>query len=292
METSRDFVRRGPNHGCKGFTLIELLLVIAVIVILASLLFPALSRAKNRGEQISCFGNARQLGLAWIMYADENADRLVSNFGATEILQRVAQGEKGNWADSVLNWELDFGNTNLALNTEAALGRYLGGSPRLFKCPSDRVVSSLQRSAGWTERSRSYSMNAMVGDAGEFTQGGANVNNPYYHQFLKLSEFKSTSSIFVFIEEHPDSINDGYFLNRANKLEWHDLPASWHNGSANLTFADGHTESRRWINDITRRPAQPDGANLPLTLSYADSADFKWIIQRTSIIEASTGYSY
>lgn len=289
METSRDFVRRLSNNGLKGFTLIELLLVVAVIAILASLLLPGLARAKNKGDQIACLNNIRQLHLAWTLYADENGDRLVSNLGSTEILQRVARGEKGNWADTVLTWELDPGNTNVALNTQAALGRYLGKNPRLFKCPSDRAVSSLQRQAGWTERSRSYSMNAMVGDAGEFTQAGGNVNNPNYHQFLKLNEFKSTSRIFVFIEEHPDSINDGYFLNRADKLEWNDLPASWHNGTANLSFADGHTESRRWLQNTTLKPTQPGGAGLPMSLTYAEAADFKWLIQRTSISEVPVG---
>ena len=98
-------------------------------------------------------------------------------------------------------------------------------------------------------------MNAMVGDAGEFTHGGTNVNNPSYHQFLKLSDFTATPDIFVFIEEHPDSINDGYFLNKAYEPEWTDLPASYHNGSANLSFADGHAELHHWIIPSTRRPS-------------------------------------
>lgn len=292
MQTSRNTVRFLPNNGCKGFTLVELLVVIAIIGMLAALLVPALARARSKGQKISCMNNVRQLGLAWMMYADDNDDRLALNLGATEISQRLQRGEGGNWADSVLNWELDEGNTNVLLNSTAALGSYVARNHHVFKCPSDRVVSGIQADAGWSERSRSYSMNAMVGDAGEFTSSGANVNNPYYHQFLRRSEFQSAANIFVFIEEHPDSINDGYFLNRPNKLEWHDLPASWHNESANLLFADGHAESRRWLNASTRKPARPDGANLPAPLAYNDSADFKWLLQRTSILDHSPVYTY
>jgi prepilin-type N-terminal cleavage/methylation domain-containing protein/prepilin-type processing-associated H-X9-DG protein len=276
-----------PKLPCagKGFTLIELLVVIAVAGLLATMLFPALVRAKGKATQIACLNNLRQLNLAWTLYSHDQDDRLPYNLGATEILQMIERDEGYNWANSVLNWELDPHNTNVLLNTQASLGSYLGENARVFKCPSDRVVSAIQRKAGWSERSRSFSMNAMVGDAGEFTKNGANVNNPYYHQFLKMGEFRSTTSIFVFIEEHPDSINDGYFLNRAYSFEWNDLPASWHNGAANLSFPDGHLETRRWQSKSTRKPARPDGANLPFELGPGEREDFDWLLRRTSVVD-------
>ena len=129
-------------------------------------------------------------------------------------------------------------------------------------------------------------MNAMVGNAGEFTQSGTNINNPKYYQYLKLSQFGSTPRIFVFIEEHPDSINDGYFLNKAYEkegtAEWTDLPASYHNGAANLCFADGHAESHRWLAPSTRRPMKPDAAQLPFSIPEGEEADFDWLQGRTS----------
>jgi prepilin-type N-terminal cleavage/methylation domain-containing protein/prepilin-type processing-associated H-X9-DG protein len=273
------------NRRQGGFTLIELLVVLAIIAILASLLFPALAQARNRAQQITCLNHLKQLNLATTLYGHDNDDRLPYNLGATEIKLILLSGGKQNWANSVLNWELDSDNTNVLLNTEASLGVYLGGVARVFRCPSDHAVSSLQRSAGWSERSRSISMNAMVGDAGAFMEGDDNRNNPSYHQFRRGSEFNSASETFVFIEEHPDSINDGYFLNRAANPEWNDLPASWHNGAANLSYGDGHSESHSWVNAVTKKPSRPDGANLPIALEERDRTDFYWLLRRTSRAE-------
>jgi prepilin-type N-terminal cleavage/methylation domain-containing protein/prepilin-type processing-associated H-X9-DG protein len=269
----------------NGFTLVELLVVIAILAILASLLLPSLARAKSKGQQVFCLNNLRQIALATMLYADDFDDSLPYNLGASEIKQRLTQGQNYNWAGSVLNWELDPDNTNEVLNTHAALGSYLARSARVFRCPVDQAVSELQRGAGWKGRSRSVSMNAMVGDAGEFLAGDENVNNPHYHQYRKNREFISASEIFIFIEEHPDSVNDGYFLNRASKYEWNDLPASWHQGSANLTFGDGHAENHQWDNESTRKPSRTDGANLPFAIGPDERRDFYWLMKRTSTSE-------
>jgi prepilin-type processing-associated H-X9-DG protein len=92
--------------------------------------------------------------------------------------------------------------------------------------------------------------------------------------------------LFVFVEEHPDSINDGYFLNRPAEREWSDLPASYHDGGANLTFADGHVEFRRWLDSETRRPSRPDGARLPFAVPTGRSTDFEWLMERTTLRRA------
>jgi prepilin-type processing-associated H-X9-DG protein len=186
-----------------------------------------------------------------------------------------------NWANNVMNWELDALNTNLALLGAGGLGPYCSGNSEVFRCPSDRVLSDLQRAAGWRERSRSISMNAMVGNAGSFMTDGYNINNPAYRQFDRLTQIPEPATLFVFIEEHPDSINDGYFLNRAAKYEWNDLPASWHNGAANLSYGDGHCEAHRWMDSVTRKPGRPDGANLPIALGE-ERGDFYWLLKRTS----------
>lgn len=279
----------GRSRKEEGFTLIELLVVIAIIVILAGLLLPALGSAKVKAKAISCLNNQRQLALACQVYADEANDRFPYNLGAAEIRQTVAQNSFVNWSSTVMDWEVQnpgnstSDNTNTALLTRGGIGPYTSRSAGVYRCPSDNVLSDLQIQAGWEKRVRSISMNAMVGDAGIFSTGGANTNNPDYKQFFKVTQVPKPSQIFVFIEEHPDSINDGYFLNKPDSRQWFDLPASYHNGAVNLSFTDGHSEMHHWLFDSTRRPARPGGARLPFPIPASEMADFRWLMDRTTI---------
>ena len=279
---------RGFQRVHRGFTLVELLVVIAIIGILASLLLPALARSRTQAQQVYCLNNNRQLNRAMMMYALENDDYLPYNLGVEEIKRNNAQGLKHNWVNSLLNWELDESNTNALLNTEASLGIYLNRHAPVYRCPSDLTLSEIQRAAGWSIRSRSISLNAMIGDAGIFLTANVNTNNPSYHQFRKLSDLTSASDIFTFIEEHPDSINDGYFLNRASRYRsvWSDLPASFHKGAANIAFGDGHVELHRWQDSTTKKPALPDATSLPFEIGPQERNDFYWLMKRTSVYES------
>jgi prepilin-type processing-associated H-X9-DG protein/prepilin-type N-terminal cleavage/methylation domain-containing protein len=269
--------------GVRGFTLIELLVVIGLIVILAGLLLPALAGARSRGQAVACLNNHRQLAMACLLYVADFNDTFPYNLGASEIRQAAARNQFYNWTTPVMSWELDSDNTNSALLTRGGIGPYTGLSAPLYRCPADRALSDLQRQAGWRERVRSLSMNAMVGNAGQFSESGANSNNPHYRQFFRLTQVPRPATIFVFIEEHPDSINDGYFLNHFYSRRWTDLPAAWHQGAANLAFADGHVERRRWLATSTRPPHLPDAARLPFPIPEGQTEDFDWLMQRTSI---------
>lgn len=243
-----------------AFTLIELLVVVAVIAILAGLLLPALGHAKARAKSAGCANNLRQLSIALTFYADDHQDRLVNNHGIQETLSR-----RENWANNVQDWGHSDGNTNLATLTSSKLAPHLGGSTGVFKCPSDQSV------ADNGPRIRSYALNSLVGDPGELT----NRFNPQLVQYFRQSDIRNPSSIYVFLDEHPDTINDGFFMNRWEELRWGNLPASYHNGAANLSFADGHLESHRWALEDTRRAAERGGAGG--TFVPAQPADYNWL---------------
>jgi prepilin-type N-terminal cleavage/methylation domain-containing protein/prepilin-type processing-associated H-X9-DG protein len=282
----------GRQRGDCAFTLVELLVVIAMIGVLSALLLPALGRARARAQGIACLNNTRQLGLAWLLYADDHEARLPYNLGGDAARKTVALRTNLNWVNNVMTWELDADNTNTATITEASLGPYANRAVSIYRCPSDQVLSAIQRTAGWTARIRSYSMNAMVGDAGELSRQGYNQNNPGYVQFFKLTAIPEPAEIFVFLDEHPDSINDGYFLNRAYYHEWVDLPASYHDGAAAFSFADGHARLRRWVNAGTKSPARPDAAALPRYVPKQESVDYAWILDHMSVDREAQAYPH
>lgn len=264
----------------SGFTLVELLVVIAVIGILAGLLLTALAGSKAKARGMFCQNNNQQLVTGWLMYADDHSQRLAYNLGGAAARTNI------NWAAGKLDWELTSDNTNVADLTGSALGSYVAKAAAIYRCPSDSVLSPLQRSAGWSFRVRSYSMNASVGDAGEISKSGVNTNNPGYAQFFKLTSMPAPARIFVFLDEHPDSISDGYFVNRVpypdSYPEWNRLPASWHKGGATFSFADGHLESHLWKCPGTKPPPAPDAACLPIDVTD-DPRDFNWIIAHMSV---------
>ena len=141
---------------------------------------------------------------------------------------------------------------------------------------------------GWVARARSLSMNAYFGPYNPTWASGVNNFFPDYRQFLKTTLAPNPANLFVMLDEHPDSINDGFFLNDANFAtftRWGDLPASFHNGACGVSFADGHSEIHKWRSRVTILPVRLSAGFQQFLFSSdpAGKVDAEWITSRASV---------
>jgi prepilin-type N-terminal cleavage/methylation domain-containing protein len=223
-----DLIRRGGfiRQTYGGFTLIELLVVIAIIALLMAILMPALRAARDQARRIQCVSNIRNLSLAWLIYKDDNDDKLVG-----------AMINNDSWAwvhtpkDSTVLSE-----KNTAIKT-GALFRYVGGQFNVYRCPDDNRLKDPRQTAF-----RSYSIaNGANGETG-WPDGGLD-----HQTAIKYSDIKNPATKYIFLEDiDPRGSNVGSWQFHFNPKYWIDPIAMWHNQQTALGFADGHSEMHMW----------------------------------------------
>jgi prepilin-type N-terminal cleavage/methylation domain-containing protein/prepilin-type processing-associated H-X9-DG protein len=260
----------------SGFTLIELLVVIAIIAILAAMLLPALSKAKLRTQAVYCMNNLRQATLAWKLYNDDNK-QFVPN----------EDNQTGGWVRGWLDYAGSADNTNILYLTDsryAKLGPYVR-SFKLYKCPAD---ASCSRGRIGEPRVRSIAMNQSIGpnNLGTASGRGGWLPAPPFKVYLKETDMVEPApvNLWIMIDEHPDSINDGAFAVQMPRTtadtRWIDVPAKYHNNACGFSFADGHAEIHKWV----RAGLLPEVKFQMISgqIVSASNPDVLWIAKRTS----------
>jgi prepilin-type N-terminal cleavage/methylation domain-containing protein len=265
--------------GRAAYTLIELLVVVAIIAILASLLLPALARAKVEGKKAVCISNFHQLQLAWQLYTDDHNDRFPLND------LRSVQGEVesdpnwvAGWMQRQDNW-LDNTNGTKMIKTFGGIGSYLN-DVKIFKCPSDQSLAKI--GGRQLPRVRSVAMNDYFGGQNGDIDPNGDPTSYHYQTSANLLAHPPLENGAVFIDTHEDSIASGFFQVAPPFAPWWEgFPGNRHAG-ATISFSDGHVICHRWLDERTKMPIS--GVQLP-SMKQPGNKDIHWLQERATAVK-------
>lgn len=285
MRTVLSPVESTKHLSRRAFTLVELVVVLALAGLGGLLLVPVLAQSRTDSTALRCMENHRRMVLAWQMYAADFRDVVPAASSGLAGRPLWMTGSMDFTAGNPANY-----NTNQDI-VKSPLWPYMGNAAALVHCPSDTSFISL---GGQTyPRVRTLSMNSAFGSGAWLN--GAGSPGPY-RIYASMTDVRLPAHTFVFIDEHPDSINDASLLvscagaqpgDSPGVAKIIDFPASLHNGAATVSFVDGHVEVHTWIG---RRIAGPliysNSGFLPLNTSAGDSwVDMHWLAANTTVEE-------
>jgi prepilin-type processing-associated H-X9-DG protein len=232
--------------------------------------------------------NTKQLQLAFITYADDYNDTLLACLDGLAGRVNWIQGDLQGWDASAADprWI-----------TNSPIFKYVGQSFPVFKCPADRatVVASGKR----VPRIRSNSMSQVFAWGDWLDGSGTGRNQTKWRTYGKASQIVAPAKTFVFVDEHPNSINDAAFATQCTGADAYatariiDIPANYHNGACGFSFADGHSQIKRWTSSrsghdtgrgLLNMPVYFTGAkNLTLNFAARDAwMDSKWMADNST----------
>jgi len=244
-EGQRCRFREETRRTCgNGFTLIELLVVIAIIAILAAMLLPSLSRAKERALGIACVSNLKQLAVCVQLYSLDFRDVMPPNNSVANLANGNFLATGGSWCTNNARYDSD------ASGIRNGLIFPYNTSTEIYRCPADH--STIETPGGvklQQRRLRSYNLSQSINGFPEFDPT-LTFLNPSFKKFTEIRN-PNTSQAFVFIEVHEDGIFDSLFgmpteAFWGDPCTWWDIPANRHGQGGTLSFADGHAERWKW----------------------------------------------